>query len=128
MAAEGNTNAVSPLTDANYAGAETAVLVTLLQVARQRLVSGGKLVFWLPTRAETTEEEVKELIEGLARTAEVASEPFRCATSQDTNCSTTEPPSEKGLTYQREGLVLKRVRCEPLNGGLWRWLCVLENM
>jgi hypothetical protein len=127
MAAEANTNAVSPLVNAQYGGEETAVLVTLLQVARQRLVSGGKLVFWLPTRAETTEEEVKALIEDLALTAGVAAEPFRSALSCEGSCS-TDVTSETGTTCQIHGLILKRVRCEPLNGGLWRWLCVLENL
>jgi tRNA G10 N-methylase Trm11 len=78
-----------------------AVLVTLLQVAQQRLQRGGRLVFWLPSSANTTEAQVLEFLNGLRVLA-------------------------LGEAGDAPTLNVVRVTVETLNDSLWRWLCVLQ--
>jgi tRNA G10 N-methylase Trm11 len=78
-----------------------AVLVSLLQVSQQRLKPGGRLVFWLPSSANTTETQVLEFLNRLRDLA-------------------------LGEASEAQTLSVRRVTVETLNDSLWRWLCILQ--
>ena len=80
-----------------YMGDPLGASETLLRLAARRLRRGGRLVFWLPTAADVSEDDVRGLLGELARRA---------------------GPAAQRLRYQR-------ATAEELNGSLWRWLCVL---
>jgi hypothetical protein len=85
-------------------GSAPALVVGLLQLAAQRLVAGGRLAFWLPTRAEVDEREVRAALKALQDRAHDGG----------------------GGGNGGGALMLERVTAETLNGNLWRWLCVFS--
>jgi tRNA G10 N-methylase Trm11 len=98
---------VAPLFGSSKSGAGAVLddspctaLVTLLQVAQQRLQRGGRLVFWLPSSANTTEAQVLEFLNRL-----------------------------RGIALGDDAPTLNvfRATVETLNDSLWRWLCVLQQ-
>jgi tRNA G10 N-methylase Trm11 len=80
-------------------GDPLATTTCLLSLASYRLKKGGRLVFWLPTDAFTTEIEVRTLLQELE--------------------------DKVSLNFGRNlGLEFVRATPEELNRSLWRWLCV----
>jgi hypothetical protein len=83
-------------------GSAPALVAALLQLAARRLIAGGRLAFWLPTRAEVDEREVRAALQALQDRAH------------------GDGGGGGGA------LMLERVTAETLNGNLWRWLCVFS--
>jgi tRNA G10 N-methylase Trm11 len=80
-------------------GDPLATTSCLLSLANYRLKKGGRLVFWLPTDAFISEQEVRVLLQ--------------------------EIESGSRLTVGGDlGLEFVRAVPEELNRSLWRWLCV----
>lgn len=105
-------------------GDPSAVLVTLFRVALQRLKLGGMLVFWLPTRAFTTAEEVREYVGNIQDTARPLNAGNDAGNASSMDGDTISHNSSR--KDSRGVLQLERVTAEELNDNLWRWLCVLQ--
>lgn len=73
-------------------------VVMLLVVAMKRLKPGGRLVFWLPTEASLTSEQVRDML----------------VTYEDSARAICNVRSSK--------LVFEGVKPQELNFGVWRWL------
>jgi len=80
-------------------GHNDETITTLFNIAVRRIKVGGRLVFWLPTEAFWTEDNVVRLLESLLRNAN---------------------------SNAQQRLKLERVREDMLHDRLWRWLCVYE--
>lgn len=72
-------------------------LVVLFRIAKLRLRLGGRMAFWMPTEAFTSEPEVRRILSELE----------------------VEAGGDGSLVF------VKAIR-EELNNKLWRWLCVYE--
>jgi tRNA G10 N-methylase Trm11 len=73
---------------------------TLFAIAARRLKPGGRLVFWLPTDAFITEEDMQAQLR--------------------------EMVAQAG-TMAEKSLVLQRTTKEELHDALWRWMCVYQK-
>lgn len=128
----GSSDVIEPLfTPAvNMGDNNSDLLVTLLQVSMCRLVEGGRLVLWLPSKADTPANVVEEYLNCLIDAAEQKSAVTSSGTSDSTGESVTSAGGS-GTTTSAGGkpelkLKLKRVTAETLNDSLWRWLCVFK--
>jgi len=98
------------------------LLTTLLRVAICRLVSQGKLVLWLPTKANTEESVVIEYLNTLIT---IAAAKDAISYSDVNKASSAEDSASKDKAVEPV-LRLERVTAETLNDSLWRWLCVFK--
>ena len=101
----------------NMGESNSELITTLLRVAKCRLVSQGKLVLWLPTKAKTEECVVMEYLNTLITVA-----------AANGVTSTGDGANSIGDVDKdvEPKLRLERVTAETLNDSLWRWLCVLK--
>ena len=101
----------------NMGESNSELITTLLRVAKCRLVSHGKLVLWLPTKAKTEESVVKEYLNTLITVA-AAKDAMRSVDGAKSIGDVDKDVEPK--------LRLERVAAETLNDSLWRWLCVFK--
>ena len=101
----------------NMGESNSELITTLLRVARCRLVSRGKLVLWLPTKAKTEECVVMEYLKTLLTVA-AAKDAMRSVDNIEATDDVDKDVEPK--------LRLERVTAETLNDSLWRWLCVFK--
>jgi len=80
-------------------GHNDETITTLFNIASRRIKTRGRLVFWLPTEAFWTEDNVISLLESLL---------------------------SKANSNAQKRLKRIRVREDMLHDRLWRWLCVYE--
>ena len=80
-------------------GLNDETIVVLFNIAAKRIKVGGRLVFWLPTEAFCTENQVINLLQTLL---------------------------VKANTFAQKKLKFIRVREDALHDRLWRWLCIYE--
>ena len=67
-------------------------------------------MFWLPTSASVSENDVRELLAELLQ---------RSYHNEGVGLT-----SDQQMGMKNPSLVFKRATAEELNGSLWRWLCV----
>lgn len=120
-------------------GDPSAVLVTLFRVALQRLRHGAMLVFWLPTKAFTTAEEVRIHIgrihaAAVLRNAVSNGQAILAAGRNEqevASASAAVVATNIGRRLHTNtdtiGLHIVRVTAEELNDNMWRWLCVMQR-
>ena len=96
----------------NMGDNNSELITTLLQVSMCRLVVGGRLVLWLPSKANTPAGVVEDYLNSLIEAAE-------------SNACGDSGASGSGHEV-KPVLKLKRVTAETLNDSLWRWLCVFK--
>lgn len=109
-----------------YKGNSVALLIPLLKLASQRLLIGGRLAFWLPTRPNVSKEEVVNLLAKLCADVAVAVD-NDCAVGYSNNNGNDDITNNDAVSQQLKYLQLQRVTPDGQYGSsLWRWLCVYQ--
>ena len=87
---------------------------SLLRAAGARLKpETGRLVFWLPTDANLTSSDVRDILRHHERKAGIY--------------GGTDGMMESDGSSSRSSLVFQRARQQEINSGVWRWLCVYSK-
>jgi len=103
----------------NMGDNNSELITTLLQVSMCRLVVGGRLVLWLPSKADTPPAVVEDYLNSLIAVAGGNAESSGASGSGDDH-------SADSGDGRKPVLKLQRVTAETLNDSLWRWLCVFR--